>query len=113
MGIARQERPNASAQKKAAFANSVAYLVTECSGGYGGPSVREHAVAHTYIAKPYSFERALELLLDENGLIFGPLREIHFYCFRHEHCFNDDSDDLIVLQGRLHAQSNVGQLAEE
>src|SRR5690606_26976322 len=43
---AEREHPEASAQHRAAFANSVAYLVTGWSGGYGGPSVREHAVSH-------------------------------------------------------------------
>jgi len=43
MAWASENHPNASSQKKAAFANSVAYAVTGASGGYGGPSVREHA----------------------------------------------------------------------
>jgi len=42
---ASQHYPGASPQHRAAFANSVIYLTTGLSGGYGGPSLREHLVA--------------------------------------------------------------------
>lgn len=35
--------PNASSQHHAAFANSVMYATHRMSGGFGGPSIREHA----------------------------------------------------------------------
>ena len=43
--LAEEQRPEAAVQKKSAFANSVAYLATGWSGGYGGPSGREHPAA--------------------------------------------------------------------
>ena len=42
---ARENYAQASTQHQAAFANSVSYLVTGFSGGYGGPSLREHLVS--------------------------------------------------------------------
>lgn len=42
MDWAKENHPNASMSHKAAFANSVAYFVTGWSGGFGGPSLREH-----------------------------------------------------------------------
>ena len=95
--IVEERKPEAPAQKKAAFANSVAYLVTGWSGGYGGPSVREHAVPRYYPGR-YSFEEAVELLLRDDGPIFGPLTEIHRYCWENEHCFDDDPDDVKELE---------------
>lgn len=97
-GIVEKEKPEASAQKHAAFANSVAYLVTGASGGYGGPSVREHAAARLR-NRAYSFEEAVKELLDDNGLIFGPIIDIHRQCWENEHCFNDDPEDILLLEG--------------
>jgi len=94
--VAEEQRPETSAYKHAAFANSVAYAVTGMSGGYGGPSVREHAAAR--VARPYmTFEEACELLLKLDGVIFGPITDLHRAMFRDEHCFNDDPEDLEVL----------------
>lgn len=86
MKLVKEKYPNASSQKKAAFANTVQTLVTGLSGGFGGPSVREMA--------------AFELLLDKNGLIFGPIQEIHRTIYERdkEICFDDDPDDLLILK---------------
>ncbi len=99
MDTARKERPQASPQKHAAFANSVAAMVHGWSGGFGGPSVREHAASWTFTSKPYSFDDAVRLLLDEQGVIFGPLTDIHRRCWEDEYCFDDDPDDLKQLEG--------------
>jgi len=100
MEIARKERPHASHQKHAAFANSVGYLVHGMAGGFGGPSVREHAASRLFPNKPYSFDEAIRLLLDEQaGGIFGPLTGIHRMCWADEYCFDDDPDDLKQLEG--------------
>ena len=45
MQWAKKNYPNATMSHKAAFANSICYLVTGGSGGYGGPSLREHLVS--------------------------------------------------------------------
>ena len=42
---AKRNYSQASAAHRAAFANSVSYLVTGFSGGYGGPSLREHLLS--------------------------------------------------------------------
>ena len=100
MTLVKQQRPDVSAQKHAAFANAVAYLVTGWAGGYGGPSVREHAASWQYGAtKPYTFEKAVELLLDPEGVIFGAISDIHRRCWESEHCFDDDPDDVRALSG--------------
>jgi hypothetical protein len=93
-----ERHPEASPQKRAAFANSVAYLVTGLSGGYGGPSVREHAAARLYgPGGRHSFEEACRLLEQDDGPIFGPISELHRACWRDEFCFDDDPEDLRVL----------------
>lgn len=97
MTVVNKFYPEASTEKKAAFANSVSYLVTAASGGFGGPSVREHAVSHTYCHQNFSYPEAVKLLLAEDGLIFGPLQDIHHQCWQVEHCFDDDPNDLVEL----------------
>lgn len=93
-----RERPDTSTEKKAAFANSVAYLVSGASGGYGGPSVREHSVSWAYgPGGRYAFEEACELLLKEDGLIFSPIQDIHREVYEAEYCFDDDYEDLKEL----------------
>lgn len=98
--LVEQERPNASAQHKAAFCNSVAYLVTKRTGGFGGPSVRQHVVNRLYIGKPpMPFEEASRLLLADDGLIFGPLTSLHHQVWEQlsEICFDDDPQDVAEL----------------
>ena len=97
--LINERKPGASPQKMAAFANSVAYLVTGWAGGYGGPSVRDHAVSHTYGGKRYTFEKAVALLISDEGLIFGPLTEVHRQCWQDEYCFDDDPEDVKQLEG--------------
>lgn len=102
--LAEERRPDASAQKHAAFANSVAEMVTGVSGGYGGPSVREHVVGRMYGSVRCSFEEATELLLDDKGPIFGPLTEQHEFCWDSDesgcYCFDDDPLDVEELVSR-------------
>ncbi len=101
MKLVKEKYPNASPQKKAAFANTVQTLVTGLSGGYGGPSVRELAACEMYAnLGMISFQKATDLLLDKNGLIFGPIQEIHraTYVRDKEICFDDDPDDLLILK---------------
>ncbi len=98
MKLVNDKRPNASGYKRAAFANSVAYLVTGASGGYGGPSVREHTASQMYgPGGAYTFEEAVELLLSDEGPIFGPLTDVHRFCWENEHCFDDDPEDKAEL----------------
>lgn len=96
MKIARKRRPHASPQRHAAFANAVAYAVTGWSGGYGGPSVREHAAAR--VCPPYQdFDSAVRQLIAENGVVFGSITGLHQKCWVEEHCFDDDPDDVREL----------------
>lgn len=97
LNIARTEKPSASVQKHAAFANSVLYLVLGISGGYGGPSVREHAACHKYTGEKYSLKEAISLLLNDDGPIFGPITDLHRYCRKNEYCFDDDPEDAEEL----------------
>lgn len=92
MTLARQTYPNVSPQLRAAFANSVAYAVTGKSGGYGGPSVREH-VACQAMRPGMTFEAAAEELSRPDGLIFGPLTEQHRQVWDDEPHFDDDPAD--------------------
>lgn len=112
---------NASPQHLAAFANSVAYLVTGASGGYGGPSMREHAVSwslagdgdNTLIntnlgpltmqtpdgrlprAGNWKFDKACEFAapICFNEVLPAICKKIE----KQEHCFDDDPNDLRQL----------------
>tara|TARA_Y100001970_G_C13981840_1_gene723582 strand:+ start:41 stop:394 length:354 start_codon:yes stop_codon:yes gene_type:complete len=93
-----RHRPDASSQKKAAFANAVQQLVCGVAGGYGGPSVREHAAAYLFGGqKLINYGTAIEMLNKENGPIFGPINQVHIQCFENEECFDDDPHDLQTL----------------
>ena len=85
--------------RHAAFANGVAYLVTGWSGGYGGPSVREHAVSYAGhdagIVGAYDVEEAMKIA---EPVVFGPLGDAHRLAWRQEYCFQDDPEDLRILQ---------------
>ena len=104
MAWARENRPDASPHRHAAFANSVAYAVTGMSGGYGGPSMREHAASREVVNHGYNldhhldYEKAIEVLGREDGVIFGPLTDLHRACWECEHCFDDDPDDVRDLK---------------
>jgi hypothetical protein len=101
--LARERFPEASAQKWAAFANTVAGLLTGVSGGYGGPSVREHVAGQMLESKHQAFEELTEELLSPDSLIFGPLREEHldFWSEQSEICFDDDPDDVALLEAGI------------
>lgn len=116
----QEKHPEASAHRHAAFANSVLYLVTGASGGYGGPSVREHLVSwalagdgsHTSVetnwgplvmqipdgriprAGSWDFDRACAFA---EPIVYGPLPAIAAKVYRMEHCFDDDPADLREL----------------
>lgn len=121
MKWAKEKHPSAPVQHQAAFANSVQYLVTGMSGGYGGPSVREHAVSHAAIgqngrtvgvptnmggltmmlpdgslphAGQWNFDKACKFA---EPICFGPITRLHFGCYRTEHCFDDAEEDLKAL----------------
>lgn len=92
---ANDNYPEASVQHRAAFANGVALLVTGQSGGLGGPSIREHAIARSHVGR-LELEAAIALAAP---IAFGPLdlnaaRAIVLS----EHCFDDDPDDLAALE---------------
>lgn len=92
--LGKERHPDAPSQHHAAFANSVAYAVTRMSGGYGGPSMREHwasrIVASSFGSQPCSFEQAVELL-EENS--YGPLTTEHAMMLDVEYCFDDAPGD--------------------
>jgi hypothetical protein len=120
---AKAKHPKAPVQHHAAFANSVAYLVTGASGGYGGPSCREHAVSHsvflqsggtrttvegmntfvpsseTVMPGQWDYESACNFA---DPLCFGELQNIHHECYRSEHCFDDAPSDIVALKKWQH-----------
>lgn len=119
MARGKELHPDAPIQHHAAFANSVACLVTGVSGGYGGPSVREHAVTHAAMASQghqpttaagmnafcptkggkipgqWAIEDAIALA---EPVAYGPLGDIHFQCYRTEYCFDDTPEDIKALK---------------
>jgi len=120
MAWANANQVHASFQHKAAFANSVAYLVTGMSGGYGGPSLREHLVSWSLgtpgtigiggqamttitpgnlpLPGSWSFEAAVA---HAAPLCFDPAEKylLLIQIQEREYCFDDDPEDLNVLKG--------------
>lgn len=79
MQWAREHYPTASASKHAAFANSVVYAAYRMSGGYGGPSIREHAASKAINDSDVNWQDRPE---EETytflaPIIFGALTDLH------------------------------------
>jgi len=77
----------------AAFANSVAYIVTGWSGGYGGPSMREHwatRVAHQRNLGSASWEHIYDVVED---ICYGPMTKDIAKMMTLESCRDDSSQD--------------------
>ena len=113
---AQRHYPSESFQRRAAFSNSVAYLVTGWSGGYGGPSIREHLVSwwvhdpnsvkfdHWRLQHGVPLPKPGEWKIDEAVLV------CEAFCFRNlpkvtslrisaiEYCFDDDPEDLETIK---------------
>lgn len=90
--------PDASVFHHAAFANSVAYLVTGWRGGYGGPNIREHTVSHAAArVKPagqWAYDDACAFAAP---YCFGALTPYHAVIAQREDCANDDPADVAAL----------------
>lgn len=100
MRIAQAEQPEAGVYRQAAFANSVAYLCTGWSGGYGGPSIREHTTCKVGVSRyrnagEWSFEDACRFTA---RWCFGRMNFQHRVCVDGEHCFGDDPQDVEILR---------------
>lgn len=97
---AKENHSESPTAHQCAFANSVQYLCTGWSGGYGGPSVREHACSHSLVGNlpmpgNWEFDAACKFA---EPICFGPITQLHFECYRTEHCFDDAPEDLLALQ---------------
>lgn len=95
-GVKLGENFNQAAQS---FANSVTYLVTGASGGYGGPSIRDLTIGYAPKPKPvgqFSFEEAVAFC---EPLVFGPLTQLHLevWAAESEISFDNDPADLVKL----------------
>ena len=127
MDWASINKPDASMSHKAAFANSVAYLCSGWSGGYGGPSLREHFCSWALAgdeglnetaslngltitiqfpdgrlprAGHWKFEEAVKFC---DPLCFEPAEKYLktvLQISEREHCFDDDPEDIKALRGK-------------
>lgn len=119
----RKHYPETNNYRRAAFANSVVYLVTGASVSFGGgPSIREHIVSWSLVGDGVRSTIQTELgeltLLNPDGRIpgpgewefeaaceyaapicFGRLPAIAKTVYAQEHCFDDDPEDLAELNG--------------
>lgn len=89
MKLGKERHPEAPQHHHAAFANTVATLVTGWSGGYGGPSMREHwasRVAYSKGIEKFDFDSAVTAV-DE--ACYGTLTIDHARMLEDEHCFDD------------------------
>jgi hypothetical protein len=87
--------PQASSYKHAAFANGVLYVLHRASGGFGGPSVREHAVAQAVNDTGRSFtdfETACQFVAP---IVYGPLTDLHRRIWDDQQviCHDNDPED--------------------
>lgn len=98
----KEMHPEAPNQYHCAFANSVACFCTGASGGYGGPSVREHTTermgSRVKRMGEWEFEEAIAFC---DAPCYGELTELHHALFRQESCFHDAPQDLEVLRARF------------
>jgi hypothetical protein len=117
----------ASLQHRAAFANSVAYLVTGASGGFGRPSIREHLCSWSLVGNLGTIEaisiggqtmtymkpdgslpcsgqwKYEDAIAHCEPLCFGDIslwRNRALQIQEREHCFDDDPEDLEALRGK-------------
>ena len=105
MKLGKERHPEAPQHHHAAFANTVATLITGWSGGYGGPSMREHwasRVAYSKGASEFNFEAAVEAV-DE--ACYGSLTVDHARMLEEEHCFDDAPGETEAAE-RLLAMHN-------
>lgn len=85
-------------RKKYAFARAVAWLVVRFPPGVvGGPTSREYAVIEFFGDSVYTFEEAVEILSQEDGLMFGPITDLHRKSWKNESCVDDDPEDIREL----------------
>ena len=100
--LGKTNHPESPNQHHAAFANSVACFVTGASGGYGGPSVREHTAERMGSRKKrmgeWDFNEAVKFC---DSQCYGELTKYHKEIFKVEHCFDDAREDLEILQGQF------------
>jgi hypothetical protein len=117
---AQARYPDSSTQHKCAFANSVAYLVTGYSGGFGGTSLREHLVSwslgdvgSTNINGETMTTITPKLTLPGKWQLEAAIAHAAPLCFdaasnyrdrliqiqEREHCFDDNPADLDALRG--------------
>lgn len=107
--LGEERHPGAPAAHHAAFANSVAYAVTGWSGGYGGPSMREHwcsrLVAPHRGLEGLTFDRAVEIC---EQACYGPLtRDIARMLAEEEgRCFDDAPGEQEEAERLLSARDN-------
>lgn len=123
LDFGKSKYPKSNNYRHAAFANSVSYLITGMSGGYGGPSIREHCVswalagdgfnesAETNIgtitvqypdgrlprAGEWEFEKACEFA---ENICYGSLPQMATKIAKQEHCFDDDPADVVEVNLR-------------
>lgn len=94
-----QHYPNASQYKHAAFANSTWYALEHVSGGFGGPSIREHVAAKMIddSRKTFTLEQACLFVAP---IVYGPLTDMHRQMWRDfgEICFDNDPEDEQLLR---------------
>ena len=94
--LGRKRHKDAPPEHHDAFANAVACLVTGMSGGYGGPSMREHAVSYVAIEAgrrdgTFSYDEAVKFA---EPYCYGPMTHEIARMLEDEHCFDDSAEDL-------------------
>lgn len=103
-----QNYPNASTLKHAAFANSVAYAAYRMSGGFGGPSIREHAASKAINDSGIDWQDKpeQEIYAFVAPIIYGPLTDLHREIWDDKRLqdisFDNDPADVAELS-RYHA----------
>ena len=102
--LGEQRHPDAPAHHHAAFANSVAYGVTGASGGFGGPSMREHwssrLLHNAGMPGQIDFDCSVKLVEDA---CYGALTLEMAQMLECEYCFDDAPGEQEEAQRLLSA----------
>ncbi|MEK7452632.1 MAG: hypothetical protein AAB614_00170 [Patescibacteria group bacterium] len=102
MKLGKERHPEAPQHHHAAFVNSVQTLVTGWSGGFGGPSMREHWACRVAKAKDtvgqFSFDDAVTAVEEA---CYGQLTLDHANMLEEEHCFDDAPGEVETAQWLL------------
>jgi hypothetical protein len=98
--VALEKRSEASQHQRNLLVRAVMALTGAVPLGAGGrPTVREHAALRQHgEGDLLDQQAAVELLITEDSVVFGPIGDVHRQCWVKEFCFGDSPEDVAELK---------------